>query len=167
MDRAAAIIAKREKEAATGREWRIGYNEKGDSFYVFEVRKRMPEPFVVMFPGRLSKLLERYPLSGVENRLLVALLEHHTRSAAMIFTQMSYRGVAQGMGITRQQMQKALKKFREMGVLIADGEDGELFNPLLYYRGSAKDLEGCHRDLYERGKAVFSLALRGGEVGEE
>lgn len=148
-ERAEALAASR--LASTGREQVILYDMEAQKFRVYDKRKKMPDRFVVSFPERMASLMREQTLSGSESWVLFELLARLVQGDSVMLVQTSYTGIAEEIGMARPNFSRALKGLRERGVLL-QGEPGmEYVNPALFYRGSAKDLSGKDKELYDQG----------------
>ena len=152
-EQAEALAARR--LASTGREQVILYDMEASKFRVYDKKKKMPERFVVNFPRKVALMMREQTLTGSETWVLFELLAQLVQGDTVMLLQTSYTGVAEEMGMARPNFSRALKGLRDRGFLL-QGEPGmEYINPALFYRGSAKDIAGKDRELYEKGAKVL------------
>lgn len=143
----------------SGRDHIAVFGKDGD-VSVVERKVVLTEPFLFLFGENIGRVLRHHRLGASSYHVLfeiVALVSHGTAT-----TVLSQLGVAATLGMSKQQVHRAWKELREIGILLTDRAGHEYLNVNLFYRGSPKDLIGrIGKDRFEQSnKALEKLGVR-------
>lgn len=126
----------RREEERTGRE-HIALTGKEGRTSVVEKKVNLVQPYAYVFGENVDKVLQEHALKATTFRVLFRILALVSRGDVVAVSQ---TGVAQDLGMSKQQVHKAWRELRTAQVLLIDESGHEYLNVNLFYRGSPKDL---------------------------
>lgn len=124
------------EEKRTGREHVAVMGKEGRASVV-EKRVNLTQPYAYIFGENVDRVLQEHKLGVTTFRVLFRILALVARGDVVAISQ---TGVAQDLGMSKQQVHKAWRELRNAKILLLDESGHEYLNVNLFYRGSPKDL---------------------------
>ncbi len=125
------------EEKRTGREHVAVMGKEGRASVV-EKRVNLTQPYAYIFGENVDRVLQEHKLGVTTFRVLFRVLALVSRGDVVAISQ---TGVAQDLGMSKQQVHKAWRELRNAKILLLDESGHEYLNVNLFYRGSPKDLK--------------------------